>query len=371
MSTHPSPSPSPTLRSASGGVSVSLYVAGVGTVGSTLLRQLDARASSDPPLRLVGACTSRRAVWAPEELVPGTVPRRLAEGETLNWSSTLKTLTQDAPRPLVFVDATGSPEVANLYGRLLQAGIHVVTPSKIANARSQSAFDRLQALSAEYDAQYRYETTVGAGLPVIQTVRDLAETGDQIQAIRGAVSGTLTFLFHAMRNGTAFSEAVRAAIDRGYTEPDVRDDLSGEDVVRKFLILARTVGYTVERDDVRVESLVPDALTDLPLEDFLAGLDTANAKWRERSRAAANENAVLQYVGRLSTDGIDVGVRRVSEDDAFGRLEGQNNLFEIQTDRYLQSPLTIQGPGAGPEVTAAGVLADVLQVARIEADHSR
>lgn len=368
MSPQPSPSPSPTV--ASRGAPISLYVAGVGTVGSTLLRQLDARASSEPPLRLVGVCTSRRALWVPEGLSPGTAPAHLREGEALDWSSTLETLTQHAPRPLVFVDATGSSEVAELYGRLFRAGIHVVTPSKIANARSQSAFDRLQVLSAEHDVQYRYETTVGAGLPVLQTVRDLTDTGDRIQTIQGAVSGTLTFLFHAMRNGSAFSEAVRAAIDRGYAEPDVRDDLSGEDVVRKFLILARTIGYKVERDDVRVESLVPDTFADLPLDDFLARLDTVNAKWQERSRAAASENAVLQYVGRLSTDGIDVGVRRVSKNDAFGRLKGQNNLFEIRTQRYAQSPLTIQGPGAGPEVTAAGVLADILQVARVEADHS-
>lgn len=343
---------------------LSVYLAGVGAVGSALLRQMDERAGSDPTLRLLGACTSRRATWTEAGGAPQTMLAHLADGEALNWPSIMDCLTQDAPRPLVFVDATGSPEVADLYEELLQAGIHVVTPSKLANTRAQSIFDRLQAVAAEQNVQYRYETTVGAGLPVVQTVEDLVDSGDRIRTIRGAVSGTLTFLFSALRNGLSFSDAVQAAIDRGYAEPDVRDDLSGEDVARKFLILARTAGYTVERDDVQVESLVPDAIADAPYGPFLDRLSVVNERWEKRSAAAAAENAVLQYVGRFSSGKIDVGVRRVQTDTAFGRLDGQDNLFEITTDRYAESPLIIRGPGAGPEVTAAGVLADVLEVAR-------
>jgi aspartokinase/homoserine dehydrogenase 1 len=240
----------------------------------------------------------------------------------------------------------------------------VVTPSKLANTRSQSAFDRLGAVAAEGGVQYRYETTVGAGLPVVQTVRDLVATGDRVRSIRGAVSGTLTFLFSALREGRSFSEAVRAAVDRGYAEPDVRDDLSGADVARKFLILARTAGHAVEPGAVQVESLVPEALADRPYDAFLDRLPSVDDDWRERSAAAAEAGAVLQYVGRFSAEGIDVGVRRVPEQTALGRLDGQNNLFELTTDRYADAPLIIRGPGAGPDVTAAGVLADVLAVAR-------
>lgn len=347
---------------------VYVYLAGVGTVGTALLRQLDRRPNTGPPLRLLGACTSRRAVWARDGLSPQTVPSQLADAEPLEWSSTVDRLTQDAPRPLVFVDATGSPEVASLYDRLLGAGLHVVTPSKLANTQSQAAFDRLQAIARDEGVEYRYETTVGAGLPVVQTVRDLVDTGDCVRTIRGAVSGTLTFLFSALRSDVSFSEAVEAAIDRGYAEPDVRDDLSGEDVARKFLILARTAGYSIERDAVHVESLVPDSLADRPLDAFLAELDTVDDRWRRRVQAAARDRTVLQYVGQFSPDGVEVGVQQVPRDSAFGRLEGQNNLFEIRTDRYAENPLTVGGPGAGPHVTATGVLSDVLAVARMGTD---
>lgn len=342
---------------------MNVYLAGVGAVGSTLLDQLTDLPPHVPSLRLLGACTSRRTVWSDAGLAPAVVPSRLADGDPLDWASTLDRLRWKAPRPLVFIDATGSPEVADCYEPLLRAGIHVVTPSKLANTGSQAVFDQLHAVAAEQDVRYRYETTVGAGLPVIETVQDLVATGDCIRALRGAVSGTLTFLFSAMRDGTAFSEAVQAAIDRGYAEPDVRDDLSGTDVARKFVILARTAGYTIEREDVCVESLVPDALAELPYEAFLERLPEADDHWRERSRAAAAEDATLQYVGHLTSKGVEVGVQRVDRNAAFGRLDGQDNLFEITTDRYAEAPLTVRGPGAGPEVTAAGVLADVLKVA--------
>jgi len=258
--------------------------------------------------------------------------------------------------------------VADRYERLLRAGIHVVTPSKLANTRSQAVFDRLHTVANEQNVEYRYETTVGAGLPVVQTVRDLIATGDRVHSIRGAVSGTLTFLFSALRQGHAFSEAVQAAIDRGYAEPDVRDDLSGEDVARKFLILARTAGFSVERDEVQVESLVPDELDACSYEEFLNRLATVDAHWAEQSRNAAADDAVLQYVGRFSSEGIDVGVRPVPQTTAFGQLDGQNNLFEITTNRYAEAPLVVRGPGAGPEVTAAGVLSDLLTVARTVPD---
>lgn len=342
---------------------VHVYLAGVGAVGTALLRQID-NESRGPALTLIGACTSRRATWEQSGIVPGGVPGRLSVAPRLDWSDVLSRLEQEAPRPLVFVDATGSPEVASMYNRLLQAGIHVVTPSKLANTQSQASFDRLQATAAEQDVQYRFEATVGAGLPVLQTVRELVETGDRIHAIRGAASGTLTFLFSELRRGTSFSAAVQAARKRGYAEPDVRDDLSGEDVARKFLILARIAGYTVERDDVQVESLVPEGLETLSPDAVLNRLDSVDGYWRDRTRAAASNGAVLQYVGRLSADGIHVGVQSVPENGAFGQLEEEDNLFEITTDRYASSPLTIRGPGAGPDVTAAGVLGDVYKVVR-------
>ena len=343
---------------------IRVYVAGVGDVGAALLRQIDAREENGQDLRLIGGCTSRRAAWVAPDRGPEALLTGLEEAAPPDWPAIVDRLTQETPRPLVFVDATGSPDVAAHYEVLLRGGVHVVTPSKLANTRSQSTFDQLQAAAAEAGVQYRYETTVGAGLPVVQTVRDLVATGDRVHSIRGGVSGTLTFLFSALRDGASFSEAVRAAVDRGYAEPDVRDDLSGTDVARKFLILARTAGYAVEPSDVQVESLVPDPLADHSYDAFLDRLSTVDPHWRERSTAAAAEDAVLQYVGHFSPEGIEVGVESVPGDTAFGQLGAQENLFEITTDRYADVPLVVRGPGAGPSVTAAGVLADVLTVAR-------
>lgn len=313
---------------------------------------------------MIGACTSRRAAWGAPNRDPEAPLAGVDEAAPPDWPAIVDRLAQETPRPLVFVDATGSPDVADYYEPLLRAGVHVVTPSKLANTRSQAAFDRLREAAAEAGVQYRYETTVGAGLPVVQTVRNLVATGDRVRSIRGVVSGTLTFLFSALRDGSSFSEAVRAAVDRGYAEPDVRDDLSGTDVARKFLILARTAGYAVEPTEVQVESLVPDSLADAPYEAFLDRLSTVHPYWRERSAAAAAESAVLQYVGRFSPEGIEVGVEPVPGDTALGQLGAQENLFEVTTDRYAAVPLVVRGPGAGPSVTAAGVLADVLTAVR-------
>ena len=355
--------PSPTQSAKRATKPLSLYLAGVGSVGTALLYQLTELQGDVQRPRLIGACTSTHAVWTPPHPTPGAVKHHLEHGSALHWPAVLERLIEHAPRPLVFVDATGHPDVAEHYETLLEAGIHVVTPSKLANTRSQHVFDRLHQIATQQDVQYRYETTVGAGLPVVRTVRDLHATGDRIQTIRGVVSGTLTFVFSQMRKGDSFQQAVEAAIQKGYAEPDVRDDLSGEDVARKFLILARTAGAFIERDDVKVESLVPDNLRDLPLLAFRKHLGTVNREWQKRVEEAASRGAVLQYVGEwIAGSGIRVGVEAVPSDTDFGRLEGQDNLFSITTARYNDSPLTIKGPGAGPAVTAGGVLADVLAV---------
>jgi aspartokinase/homoserine dehydrogenase 1 len=340
-----------------------VYLAGVGTVGAALLDQMAGLPAGSRPLRVIGARTSERAVWAASGIEPAGLADRL-QAPADDWPAALQRLVADAPRPLAFVDATDSEEVVRLYEPLLENGVHVVTPNKRANAGSQARYDRLQSAASRGGAEYRYETTVGAGLPVVRTVQDLVRTGDRVRSIRGAVSGTLTFLFASLRQGDAFAEAVETAEQRGYTEPDVREDLSGQDVARKFLILARTAGRSVDPADVEVESLVPDALASVSVDAFHERLPEANAHWRSRSSAASDEGRVLQYVGRLGASGIEVGVRAVERASALGRLNGQNNLFEITTDRYADAPLRVSGPGAGPAVTAGGVLADLLQVAR-------
>ena len=344
---------------------VDLYLAGVGSVGQALLEQIASMPGGDVQISMVGACTAQRAAWAEDGVSAGSIVHGLEEsGRPARWSQILPRLERSRERPLVFVDATGSIEVARHYERLLQAGVHVVTPSKIANTQEQAYFDRLQEAARAGRAHYRYETTVGAGLPIVQTVQDLVDTGDRIREIRGSVSGTLTFLFSELRAGTSFSAGVQKAIQRGYAEPDVRDDLSGEDVARKFIILARTAGLTVERSQLQVESLVPESLRQVAPEAFLEKVSASDAGWRRRTKRAREKETTLQYVGHLVEGRINVGVQEVAVSSPFGQLRGTDNLLEIYTDRYATTPLVVRGPGAGPQVTAAGVLADVLKVAR-------
>ena len=353
-----------------------LFLAGVGSVGTALLRQIKALPDAQTAPRVIGACTERRAAWYDAPRPPAEVDEAFPGGVPTDWPRLLEHLEKAAAHadaPLVFVDATDSVEVARYHARLLEAGCSVVTPSKHALTQEQAYFDRLQRAAGNHDGQdsssgtatYHYETTAGAGLPVLSTLRDLLRTGDRIERVRGAASGTLSFLFSRLREGDPFSAAVEDAIARGYAEPDVRTDLSGEDVARKFLILGRTMGLTLERDDLDVESLVPEALRDVSLDTFLDELPRFDDEWAERTRAARENDATLQYVGRLSDGRIRVAVEEVPSSAPFGLLSSTDNLFEFQTARYHEdAPLSVRGPGAGPEVTAAGVLADALAAFR-------
>lgn len=350
-----------------------VFVAGVGGVGRALFDQIRALPPNRSPLRLIGTATRNGSVFAPSGLAPDTLLDALATSTATDWPVLLRQLeAHAATRRTLFVDATGAGDVADFTEHLLSAGISVVTPSKLANTGSQDLFDRLRQLGDGTRAHYRYETTVGAGLPVIRTVTDLIDTGDRLRSVRGVVSGTMTYLFHQLERGTPFSAAVRSAVEQGYAEPDPRDDLSGEDVARKLLILARTAGLRVERTDVTVESLVPDAARDVPRTLVTDALAEVDGVWAERAEAATAQGLRLRYVGRIEREGSNgtsswrlvVSVEAVPADSPLGGLRGTDNLIEITTDRYALSPLVVQGPGAGPAVTAAGVLADVLTVAR-------
>ena len=356
---------SPALRpSAAPARPLSVFVAGVGNVGSALLRQI--AALDGGALRLVGACTRRRSAVDLGGLDPAALDLRPAAPD---WPALVNRLAAHAAgSPTVFVDATGAPEVADRVEEFLAAGVSVVTPSKLANTRSQAAYDRLRQLSASGAVHYRYETTAGAGLPVVRTIEDLVATGDRVRSVRGVLSGTMTYLFGQIEKGASFSTAARWAHEQGYSEPDVRDDLSGEDVARKLLILARSAGLRVERADVEVESLVPDEAKHVPVTLVAEALAVADDAWAARVERAEAAGQRLRYVAELKAEGdgarLRVGPQAVPVDSPLGQLSGADNLVEIATDRYAVSPIVVQGPGAGAEVTAAGVLADVLAVAR-------
>jgi aspartokinase/homoserine dehydrogenase 1 len=263
----------------------------------------------------------------------------------------------------VIIDCSASAEVAKHYARWLSEGIHVVTPNKKANSASYGDYERLKEARRTAGAHYLYEATVGAGLPVIQTLRDLRETGDEIRRVEGMFSGTLAYLFNTWDGSQSFSSVVRQAKSLGYTEPDPRDDLSGMDVARKLIILGREMGLRIEMSDVKVESLVPASLSGCGIDEFLDRLADFDTTMLARLRAAQVKGHVLRYVGSVDAQGnAQVGVVELPVSHSFANIALTDNIVRFETARYDKNPLIVQGPGAGPAVTAAGVFADLLRV---------
>jgi aspartokinase/homoserine dehydrogenase 1 len=261
------------------------------------------------------------------------------------------------------IDCTASSHIAGLYRDWLAAGMHVVTPNKKANSSDLAYYRSLREARRAAGTHYLYEATVGAGLPVITTVRDLRETGDEIASIEGILSGTFAYLFNTYDGTVPFSRIVADAKARGYTEPDPRDDLSGLDVARKLIILGREMGLDLEMSDVQVESLVPPVLTDCSIEEFLQRLPEYDAAMQSRYQKARAEGQVLRYVARLEASGTaTVGVTRLDQRHAFANIALTDNVVRFATRRYCDNPLIVQGPGAGPDVTAGGVFGDLLRL---------
>ncbi|MBA3537085.1 MAG: ACT domain-containing protein, partial [Tatlockia sp.] len=263
----------------------------------------------------------------------------------------------------VIIDCTANRLIAAQYKQIMEKGIHIITPNKHANAEDLAYYKDLKALSG-FNNHYFYEATVCAGLPVISTLKDLIKTGDEIIEIEAVVSGTLSYIFNEMAKGKSFSSAVLEAKNRGFTEPDPREDLSGMDVARKLVCLAREIGHEVSLTEVEVQDLVPPELKFCALQEFLSSLsayDHAMDKWYQ-----SGQNNRLHYVGRISQDGkLEVAIQRIPAEHPFSRLEGTDNMLIFKTKRYFDRPLIIQGPGAGAEVTAAGIFADLLRLVDI------
>jgi len=340
--------------------SANLFIAGVGAVGGTLIKQLNQLEAERYDLHVVGLCNNTKVKWREEEVSTD----ELYGGRAKKWDEIIAHLKmiRKEPRPLVFVDVTGSREVADLYLELLESGIHLVTPSKIANTLDYEYFTRIKRAAEGRGLCYHYETTVGAGLPVIHSIEQLLESGDEIVEVTGVLSGTMTYLFNELENGVPFSRAILQARSLGYAEPDPRDDLSGEDVARKFLILARTCGLQMEREQLAVESLIPKTLQDVDANTFISRIPNYDHEWNERIQLEKEQGRTLRYAGSLSKGRVNIGIKSVEKSSALGGLTGTNNLVQIRSRRYYDQPLIIQGPGAGKEVTAAGVLADIQKI---------
>jgi bifunctional aspartokinase / homoserine dehydrogenase 1 len=352
---------------------ISIGLIGPGAVGRVLLEQIAAERDRllrdfKLDLRVRGIMTSRKMLLS-EAGVPLDGPKD-AWRQLLDASDTPADIAKFAEHlhvdhlpHTVILDCTADEGVARHYAEWLKAGIHVVTPNKKANSGPLAYYESLRDARKAGGSSYLYEATVGAGLPVISTLRDLRETGDKLSSVEGIFSGTLAFLFNVYDGQKPFSEIVKDAKAKGYTEPDPRDDLSGTDFVRKVIILGREMGLKLEMKDVEVESLIPPGLEKGSIDDFMNGLPKYDGEMKKRFDAAAARGKVLRYMGRLTADGkASVGVRELDRTHAFANIALTDNVVRYATARYNTNPLIVQGPGAGPEVTAAGVFADLLRV---------
>ena len=349
---------------------ISIGLIGPGKVGTALLNQLRAaiarlRDEANLDLRVRALADSKR-MWLDEfGNAPDDGNGRLAiASEACDLQRFAAHVHAEHLPHAVIIDCSANDAVADHYAGWLARGIHVITPNKHAGAGPLVRYHEIRAASAQAGARLRYEATVGAGLPVISTLRDLLDTGDDLLAIDGIFSGTLAWLFNRFDGSVPFSELVRQAHALGYTEPDPRDDLSGTDVARKLVILAREAGLPLSLADVEVESLVPEALRDADRDGFMAGLASLDAPMLQRLEAARARGCVLRYVARLQRDGkAVVALCELPADHAFAHLRLTDNCVSFTTRRYCDNPLVVQGPGAGPEVTAAGVFSDLLRLA--------
>ncbi|GAB0491349.1 hypothetical protein MMPV_002602 [Pyropia vietnamensis] len=355
---------------------LSVGVIGTGLVGGTLLEQIQSQAASlradfGVDIRVRGLATSRKMLLAPDALDLDSWADELAtEGATVPLDlDAFSDHIRDATLPhAVIFDCTASEALSPYYPRWLAAGIHIITPNKKANSDTTAMYTAIRDAQQRLNTHFFYEANVGAGLPIISTIRDLLRTGDTFTRIEGVFSGTLSYIFNEFTPDTTFSSIVSRAASEGFTEPDPRDDLAGTDVARKVVILAREIGITVELADVSVKSLVPDELADtaiVSVDEFTRRLPDFDAALTEMAAEAATAGELLRYVGVIDVPAqkCTVELRRYRADHPFGRLQGSDNIVSFRTRRYDAQPLVIQGPGAGAAVTAAGVFADLLRLA--------
>jgi len=356
----------------------SVFLAGYGTVGRALVAQFRAAAPKllrdrGLDLRLVGLATTRACLieapgFADPKLEPAALEAALAAAAEAGGKPALaEALRESLGAGSVFVDCTASAEVAALYPALLGAGVSVVAANKIANSGSHASWRALREAALGGGARFLYGANVGAGLPVVSTLRDLVVTGDEVLRIEAVLSGTISFIFNNLSSARTFSSLVREAMARGYAEPDPRVDLSALDAARKTLILARESGLRAELADVEIEPILPPGGPSLEESaapgDFLASLSAADGPLEARRRAAEARGRVLRYVAAIEAGRASLGFREVEPGHPLAGLSGADNLVSFTTARYAEQPLVVRGPGAGAGVTAAGVLADIIRAA--------
>ena len=346
---------------------LNLFICGIGTVGGNLIEQIRSqyetlKETRQLKLNVVGIASSKKAVFNRdgldlanyrEQLVESNIERLRDEVIGMNIFNS------------VFVDCTASQEVAALYQDFLDHNISVVTANKIAASGPYDAYERLKKTALRKGIKFLFETNVGAGLPIIGTINDLLNSGDKILRIEAVLSGTLNFIFNTISSTVSFSETVRLAKEKGYSEPDPRIDLCGKDVIRKLVILTREAGYKVEQEDVEKHLFLPETFFEGKIDDFWRQLPTLDADFEARRQVLAAEQKRWRFVAKMELGKTSVSLEAVDSRHPFYNLEGSNNIVLLTTERYREYPMLIQGYGAGASVTAAGVFANIMSIANI------
>lgn len=350
---------------------LNVFLCGIGNVGSSLLSQISKQQEKllkEKNLRLnvVGIASSKRAIFN-RDGIDITCYRELLKEKGMD--ATPDTIRREVLNMnifnSVFVDCTASEDIAALYQDLLEHNVNVVAANKIAASGDYESYMKLKETARRKDVKYLFETNVGAGLPIINTINSLINSGDKILKIEAVVSGTLNYIFNVLASDVPLSRAVEMAKEAGYSEPDPRIDLSGKDVVRKLVILAREGGYRVEQDDVEKNLFVPDEMFAGKASDFIGNLKSLDGEFERRRAEAEKKGEHFRFVASLCDGHAKVGLRTVGADHPFYNLAGSNNVILLTTERYKEFPMVIKGYGAGAEVTAAGVFADIISIANI------
>jgi aspartokinase/homoserine dehydrogenase 1 len=353
-----------------GARSVNLFIAGTGLTGSTLLKQIEKQGEflkeqERIKINIKAVANSRQMTFSETGIAPGQWQKALTDaGEKTDVRKFIERIKEMNPVNAVLVDCTPGDELARKYKELLSWGISVVTPNKRANSGAYSYYLDLHRASLKSKAKFLYEANVGAGLPVIRTLRDLILSGDEIFSIEGVLSGSLSYIFNTYNGSIPFADVVKEARERGFTEPDPRDDLNGTDVARKLLILARECGYNIEYNDLEIEKPFPENLnTGNTQEEFFDNLSSNESWFRNLYKKAAGQGKVLRYIASYENKNARISLQLVGKEHPFYQLGSNDNIIAVKSKYYNNRPLVIQGPGAGADVTASAIFADIIKIA--------
>ena len=348
---------------------IHLFMIGVGLIGSTLIKQIKAQADylrekQSVEIKVIGLSNSKKMLFNKEGIdLDNWKDNLLASEEKTSFSGFIKRMKELNLSNTIFIDNTANKEIDKYYEGILDSSISISTPNKIATSSSYAQYQTLKQTAEKRGVQFAYETNVGAGLPVISTLNDLINSGDRIIKIEGVLSGSLSFIFNSFKEGTKFSEIVKAAKEKGYTEPDPREDLSGLDVRRKLIILSRETGLAMEPEHVNIQNILPKACNDAATVDqLMKEIKKADDYFEAMRKEAADKGGVLRMIAKLEEGKASIALESVGPDHPFYSLSGSDNMIVFTTERYRERPLVVTGPGAGAEVTAAGVFAEIIKI---------